>query len=53
MTELSVPSMTELAGAIGMADPENAGIATNAQTARAISIEGFTGVSLRGRGSSA
>jgi hypothetical protein len=49
MTELSVPSMTELAGAIGMADPENAGIATNAQEARPINIERFIGVSLRMR----
>jgi hypothetical protein len=46
MTEPSVPSMTECAGAIGMADPENAGIATNAQAARPISIERFIGVSL-------
>ena len=30
-----------------MADPENAGIATNAQAARPISIERFIGVSLR------
>jgi hypothetical protein len=53
MIELSVPSMTECAGAIGMADPENAGIATNAQAARPISIERFIGVSLRSlRGSS-
>jgi hypothetical protein len=44
--ELSVPSMTECAGAIGMADKENAGIATNAQAARPISIERFIGVSL-------
>jgi hypothetical protein len=53
MTELSVPSMTECAGAIGIADPENAGIATNAQAARPISIERFIGVSLRGRDSGA
>jgi hypothetical protein len=45
MTELSVPSMTECAGAIGIADPENAGIATNAQAARPINIERFIGVS--------
>jgi len=58
MTEPSVPSMTECAGAIGMADPENAGIAANAQAARPISIERFIGVSLcmrslRGRSSGA
>jgi hypothetical protein len=47
MTELSVPSITECAGAIGMADKENAGIATNAQAARPINIERFIGVSLR------
>jgi hypothetical protein len=41
--------MTELAGAIGMAEPENAGIATKAQAARPISIERFIGVSLRVR----
>jgi hypothetical protein len=44
--ELSVPSITECAGAIGMADKENAGMAANAQAARPISIERFIGVSL-------
>jgi hypothetical protein len=48
MAELSA-SMTECAGAIGMADTENAGIATNAQAARPINIERFIGVSLRKR----
>jgi hypothetical protein len=53
MTELSVPSITECAGAIGMADTENAGIATSAQAAKPIKIERFIGVSLRGRGGGA
>jgi hypothetical protein len=53
MTESPVPSMTECAGAIGIADPENAGIAANAQAARPINIERFIGVSLRGRDSGA
>jgi len=51
MTELSVPSITECAGAIGMADTENAGIATNAQAAKPINIERFIDVSLRSRSS--
>jgi hypothetical protein len=41
--------MTECAGAIGMADTENAGIATSAQAAKPINIERFIGVSLRSR----
>jgi hypothetical protein len=53
MTELSVPSITECTGAIGMADTENAGIATSAQAAKPIKIERFIGVSLRGRGGGA
>ena len=35
--------MTGWAGAIGMADTENAGIATNAQAAKPINIERFIG----------
>src|SRR6478672_7363742 len=53
MAELSVPSITVCAGAIGMADKENAGIATNAQAAKPINIERFIGVSLRRCGSGA
>ena len=53
MTELSVPSIAECAGAIGMADAENAGIATNAQAAKPINIERFISVSLRSRSSGA
>jgi hypothetical protein len=53
MTELSVPSVTECAGAIGMADTENAGITTSAQAAKPINIERFIGVSLRSRDSGA
>jgi len=53
MAELSVPPITECAGAIGMADTENAGTATNAQAAKPINIERFIGVSLRSRGSGA
>jgi len=41
MAELSVPPITECAGAIGMADTENAGTATNAQAAKPINIERF------------
>jgi len=53
MTELSVPAITECAGAIGTADTENVGIAKNAQAAKPINIERFIGVSLRSRGSGA
>jgi hypothetical protein len=49
MTELSAPSITGCAGAIGIADTENAGIAINAQAAKPIKMERFIGVSLRRR----
>ena len=45
--------MTGCAGAIGIADTENADIATNAQAAKPINIERFIGVSLRSRSSGA
>jgi hypothetical protein len=41
MTELSVPAITEFAGAVGIANTENAGIAANAQAAKPINIKRF------------
>jgi hypothetical protein len=46
MTDLSAPSIPGCAGAIGIADTVNAGIAINAQTAKPINIERFIDVSL-------
>lgn len=41
MTELSVPAITECAGAVGIADAENAGIAANTQAATLINIQRY------------
>jgi hypothetical protein len=41
MTELSVLAITDCAGAVGIADTENAGIPANAQAAKPTNIKRF------------